>query len=119
MRMLLSLTLILAVAPGAPAADPPTDADARARTIAPYLDDQVIGIYHLDLTRLDVDAVLTKAGEMGKFNPAHWAPTEQAVRRAVAAFRQAGGKEIYAVFSLADLPESFFVVVPVGDGADA
>ena len=89
------------------------DPAARAAAIAPYLDDQVIAVAHVDLKRIDVEAVfkeiLAVIVKTEKAVPAG-AGIEQEVRttlsktkpvceRWIAEFTRAGGRELYVVFS--------------------
>ncbi|MBN1490249.1 MAG: hypothetical protein JXA69_10050 [Phycisphaerae bacterium] len=117
------------------------DPGARAKAIAPFLDEQTIGVAHVDLRRsfapgakgpqVDLDAL--EAWCTGVLELAQ--PDVQARTRDIAELRevkavaeewiteftQAGGTEIFAVASLADSIEhgNAFLVVPLAAGADA
>jgi hypothetical protein len=96
------------------------DPESLAKAIAPFLDEQTLGVAHLDLTRIDTDALLDKLAEAGKLEAGEIAETKRELRGWLAGLTRAGGKELYVVFSLADLPtQPPFVVVPLGAGADA
>jgi hypothetical protein len=93
--------------------------DPRARTIAPFLDADVIAIGRLDLAKVDMDKLTRRlvadqelAGEISE-RVAPW----------IAALRKAGGRELYILVALPDvlspvgaLPTA---IVPLGEGADA
>jgi prepilin-type processing-associated H-X9-DG protein len=124
MYKLVAFPLALALAAPLLAADAPFDPDARAKAIAPYLDDQTILITHADLTRVDTDALLTQFTEIvpAGTSAKEIAEAKMLSRLWVSAFRKAGGKDIYLVFSLADLSEPrtpFFAIVPLQDSANA
>jgi hypothetical protein len=99
-----------------------------ARHLAPFADDQTVAIVHLNVDRLDVDALKQKAQELS----AKLAPEEQrqaAVMLALGipvlksgqeAFVKAGGHHVYFVFTMSDsLGSPGFAVVPLEQGADA
>ena len=111
--LLLALTL---PAFAAEAADP----DTRVRTIAPYLDEQTLAVAHVDLSRVDAQALTARVVQLGKPPAQPTAEFTKAVEGFVSAFRQAGGKDLYVFVSLADLPQSTpFLIAPVGANADA
>jgi hypothetical protein len=121
MHKLAVFALTLAVALPAAAADNSADAEARAKAVAPFLDDQTILVMRADLTRIDPDALLTKLGETVPVPPKELAEAKQLSRQWVAEFTKAGGKELYLIFSLADLSAErpMFAVVPLPEGAKA
>ena len=93
--------------------------DARSRSIAPFLDNDVFAIGRLDLAKVDVDKLAHRlvadqeqAGEMS-----------QTIAPWFAALRKAGAKEMYMLGILPELlsPSSspFPIIVPLGEGADA
>jgi prepilin-type processing-associated H-X9-DG protein len=93
--------------------------DVRSRILAPFLDNDVLGVGHIDLTKVDVEKLARtlvtdqeQAGEMAQtFSP--W----------LSALRKAGAREIYVHLSLPELlspsPSPFAVIVPLTEGADA
>ncbi|HLN29681.1 MAG TPA: DUF1559 domain-containing protein [Gemmataceae bacterium] len=87
--------------------------DARARAIAPYVDEQTIGIVRIDLSRLDIDALVSRFRELGKRDAEAVAPFRQAAGQWVRDFTKAGGKDIYFLVSVADLPQGETVVIPL------
>ncbi len=124
MHRLTAVALALVLAGPARAADRKFDPEARARTIAPYLDAEVVGLGHLDLSRVDVNSFVNTIGQIGKVP----AKDVQAARTVLQSLRAsllgAGGKDVFLVASLADLspvnkPMVGFMIVPLGEGADA
>jgi len=99
-----------------------------AHTIGPFIDNQTFAVARLDVSRLDIDAIITKALE---FLPQEGRdeitiPEEVTVKINAAkamgigwqqVFLHAGGKDIYGVYSMNDVPY-FFIVAPLGPGAD-
>lgn len=121
MRISMSLFLSLAIVVGLSVdqlhADPAGDAAARARQIAPYLDEQVIAVGRIDLFKVDVKGFFAQLPD--SLDRPTLAASEAAVQHWVETFRKAGGAEIYVVASLADIPElPPFLIVPVRDGAN-
>src|ERR1700693_1222518 len=96
--VLLSLT---SVAPPA-APEKKYDPEARARTIAPYLDEQTFAVVHVDLTRVDTEALTARVADLTKEDHKAIAREMAGLRQGVAAFKQAGGTDVFVVFSLAD-----------------
>src|SRR4051812_49421533 len=119
MHRISAVALALALAQPVSAADQ-FDADARARAVAPFVDEQTVGVARVDLTRIDADALLARVAEAAKLEAEEVEGAKRALRGWVAGLTRAGAKELYAVFSLADLPtQPPFVVVPLGSRADA
>jgi hypothetical protein len=119
---ILLLPLLLAVP--AAAADETVNADARAKAVAPYLDDQVFAVAHVDVSRFKVETALAKLAELGKLDAAEIQPLKKKLLSWLGGFTRAKGKEVYFVFSLADIgldanSVTPFVLVPVEEGADA
>jgi hypothetical protein len=114
-----AVVLTLAVALPAAAAEK-FDAESRARAIAPFMDEQTVIVAHVDLARIDADALWNWVAEVGRLE----AKEVEELRRDsgvwLADLTRAGGKELYVVVSLADLPiEPPLVIVPLAAGADA
>jgi hypothetical protein len=119
MYRITAAALALALALPAAAADK-FDPEPRARAVAPFLDEQTVGVARLDLTRIDAEALLDKLAEAGKLEADEIAGPKRDLRGWLADLTRAGGKELYVVFSLADLPlQPPFLVVPLEAGADA
>jgi hypothetical protein len=112
MYRFLALVIALGFVAPAGAAEKKFDPDIPAKAIAPYLDEQVFGIGHADLTRIDFDKALAFFKELGKFEDKEIEGPSREAREWIGAFLKAGGKDIYVVLSMADIPanEPFFVV---------
>jgi hypothetical protein len=118
MHKCLAVSLILALGPSAFTADK-LDVDARVKAIAPYLDEQTLGVAHVDLTRVDTATLTSWVARIGQFPTQSADAFKNAVEEWVKAFRKAGGKDVYAFFSLADLPQNPpFLIVPLEGQAD-
>src|SRR5262245_38434787 len=90
---------LTAFAPAATGDNPP-DADARARAVSPYLDAQAIALARVDVGRIDLNALISKVAELGKIEAQLLTPLKGVVGRWTTDFKNAGGKDIYFVFSL-------------------
>jgi hypothetical protein len=117
MRYNALFCLLLALT-GPAAADAKFDPEAVARAAAPYLDDRTLVVGHLDLARLDTDALVNSFAKLAGISDKEAATNREAARKSLDAFRTAGGKDAYLVFSLVDLFESPFWVFPLGEGGD-
>ncbi len=96
------------------------DAEARARAIAPFVDEQTVAVAHIDLSRIDADAILDWAVEVGRLDKKDLEEPRRGLRDWLTDLTKAGGKDLYFVISLADLPnDSPLAVVPLAAGADA
>jgi len=96
------------------------------QVLGPCLDDQTFAVAHLDVTRLDLDAFVDKVASVWS---EHTGPdTANDIHAGLKDFRaeagaeltglkEAGGRDIFAVFSMYDFPY-FFVAVPVPSGSD-
>jgi len=119
MYAISAVMLALAVALPAAAADK-FDAEARARTLAPFVDEQTMIVAHVNLTRIDADAILNWVAEVGRLETKEIEEPRRDLRGWLADLTKAGGKELYFVVNLADLPrEPLLVIVPLTAGADA
>jgi hypothetical protein len=117
MRKPLALALALALA--LPAAGADSAAGARAKAIAPFLDEQTLAVVRLDLTKLDADALATAMADLGGMGADEATHFKQTAGQWLGDFAKVGGKDLYVIASLADYPNWPFVIVPLGDGADA
>jgi Protein of unknown function (DUF1559) len=118
MHCISFLLLALVSASPATAGESKYDADALAKTIAPFRDEQAFAVVHIDLTRVDVDKLRDKLIEITKENREEITRDMAFFGKKLAAFKDAGGKDVFMVFSLADMPELPFVVVPLHEGTD-
>lgn len=115
--------VVVFVTAGACAAGPKFDPGARAKAIAPFIDEQTLVVGHVDLRRVDLKAVFMKVAEWVKATTGQDAkevvePANKA-HRFVTEMVKAGAPELYLVVSLADLPaEPMLVVAPLQPGAD-
>jgi hypothetical protein len=103
------------------------DPAETARIIAPFIDAQTIAVAHADISRINSDAIFEKVtgvalkiAEPQEKDKILAVLTEfrQIIHQWITDFTAAGGKDIYLVLSLTDLPR-FFMIVPLGTGADA
>jgi hypothetical protein len=113
------LALILALTLALPAAGADSEADARARAVAPFLDEQTLAVARLDLTKLDAVTLATTLTDLGAIDADETQDIKARAARWLGDFTKAGGKDLYVIVSLADFPSFPFVVVPLGEGADA
>jgi prepilin-type processing-associated H-X9-DG protein len=107
--LLFALVLAAPTAAGEKKFDP----EARAKAIAPFRDEQAFVIVHVDLTRVDADKLRDKLVELTKEKAEEVNKEMSAVRRDLGAFKDAGGKDVYFVLSLADLHNPGLLVVPL------
>src|SRR6516165_10640115 len=120
MNPLAGLLLPLVLLPAAPV---PTerkfDADAAAKAVAPFLDDTTVAVVHLDLTRLDADALHKQFAALAKLKPGELEGLKKLVGEGAKKLTNAGARDAFVVFSLADLQKDPpFVVVPLEKDAD-
>ncbi len=119
----LAAMLPLLAALAASAAPAPFDPAARAREIAPFIDAQTVAVAHVDVSRVDVEAAFARLVRIADLSKSPDAREIARVKTLAAEwasqFLAAGGRDIYVVVSLADIPPvPFLVVVPLRDGAD-
>lgn len=121
MRCKTVLLCIVLLASGLYAETKTFDPAARAKAIAPFVDEQTILVAHVDLRRIDVEAIWDKITSLigETLNKNEVKPPDKEVRL-IADLIRAGVTDVYFVVSLADIPpEPMLVVVPLGKGADA
>jgi len=119
----LSVLCALALNPTGASAQARFDPAARAATIAPLVDDQTIAVAHVDLDRLDADAVVKLLGEVAPPGEpgaqAQVARIGQALKALKTAFRSGGIHELYAIVNLQDFPkEPVLIAAPIAAGGD-
>jgi hypothetical protein len=118
----LSAMLLLAVSPLA-SADTKSDAAARAKLIAPFVEAETTIVAHIDLTRVDMSAVIDFAAKIASAPPAEVARAKQEAFPHLSQVMQAGMKEIYLLIvpggggNRGALPTGY-CVVPLSAGAD-
>src|SRR3954466_7711295 len=117
MKMALGLlTLVLVTTPVA-ADEKVFDPEAAARFLAPYLDNQTFAVARVDVGRLDVVAFLTTVGRLAKLPEKDSQRSGESIGGWVAKVKRAGGREVYVVLSLNDLPDAPFFLVPLAQDA--
>src|SRR5262249_5931865 len=122
-RLAILALLLLPATLAARAPDRPFDPDAAARAIAPFVDDRVFVVGHLDLPRLDVDALATWFVGLMKVKPdgvpGELITLKKALADAVPALTKAGAKDVFLILGSEVAPGDVpFVVLPLEDGAD-
>jgi hypothetical protein len=117
MRKITALLLPLLLALPASAGEKKFDPEARARFLAPFLDSLTLGIIHFDVTRVDAETLSARLAEAAGWSPKELAREKALLQEALAAYARAGVKEVYIVFSLADLLNMPFALVPLEEGA--
>jgi len=121
MKAIVRCTLLLVLLPAtrAVAADSPSSAAARAKAIAPFIDEQTIVVIRVDLTQAEIDPIYDKLLELVPLVERAIGTHRAKLQRARAGFLKAGARELYLVLSLADLPgHAPFVIIPRADEVD-
>jgi hypothetical protein len=117
--MVAALVIVAGMVRGAE--EKPFDPAARAKVIAPFLEEQTVAVVHVDLTRIDVVASLDEVGRLLPEAQPQIAAGKAAGTALLAGFTQAGVKDIYLGVTLAgpSTPEDlFFFAVPLSPGAN-
>jgi hypothetical protein len=95
-----------------------TKVDPQA--VAPFLDDRSFAVLHVDLTGIDVDALVIRLAALAQVEVKDLAQPRNELSRWLKDLTGAGARDLYLVASLIDVPDhSPFVVVPLEKGADA
>ena len=125
MRMNWLSLLAICFTVGQPALAANTPAELY-QALRPCIDEKTFAVVHLDLTRFDVDALVDYAvGQMNKHAGPDMAKhaefglkkfREHAGAR-LNSLAEAGGRDIFAVFSMYDIPY-FFLAVPIPPGGN-
>ncbi len=132
MRICTSGLFLLALLAAGPAvAAEKFDPAARAKIVAPFIDEQTVLIARVVVSRLEVDALFDKAAELirdlvpeerTELDRVREEEKRAILKKLQAAFCQAGGKEVYLLFSVADVDFHSnpvpFLIVPLGEKAD-
>jgi hypothetical protein len=82
--------------------------------LAPFLDGQTFAVVHLDAKQIDLQALRRGLGKHESLE--HF---EGVVGKWKESFISAGGRDVFLVFSLADLPGAGFLVIPCPDESNA
>jgi len=118
-RLFQWVAVLSLVAADATAADP----DHHAATVAPFLDDQTIAVARFDVAQLDIAWLIDELSQSMSIPPRdvsslhEWRDLFDAWRQS---FEAAGGRDAFAVLSLADFPRHMpYFIVPLRDAAAA
>jgi hypothetical protein len=116
MRRLIALPLALALA--VPAAGQEKAATAGAKAVAPFLGEDAVAVAHIDLTRIDLNAL---AARLGGANADALTDVKKGAGKAVKSLTRAGVRDVYVVGTLTGFPNGpwAYAVVPLPAGADA
>ena len=117
----VALPLLLLVTVPAPAADRTFDPEAAAKAVAPFIDERAVAVAHVDLTRVDVDALAALFFKLTQVKPEAVAEPQKFLTDTFKALTKAGAKDVYFVLTLQDPRQGdvLFAVVPLEAGADA
>lgn len=122
MRILACITTgmaFLAMIVSAAAAEEKFDAAARARTIAPFVDEQTLAVVHIDLSRLALDPLLAKLTDLLPDAKEDFSAAKSHGARSLTELLRAGVRDVYMVFTLALVPRGpMFGVIPLRGDAD-
>jgi prepilin-type processing-associated H-X9-DG protein len=96
------------------------DAAARAKLIAPWIDEQTFAIAHIDLKRVSIESLIDQLSAVKLFSPEEIAGLKLAAGLIHQRLTGAGVKDGYVVFSLADgvLRPRIFAVIPIDAGSE-
>jgi len=119
-RVLPLAALLFVAAQPATAFDARQQAEANAKTIAPYLDDGTVAVIRFDLTRLNVQEAFKAIGTLFSLPPEVQRRAQMLIeQKYVKPLRAENVTEVYAVLSLNELPRGgLFLVVPTGKGGE-
>jgi hypothetical protein len=114
--MLMSPLIIAALVLSAPV--PVEDfGAARAKILAPFIDDQTVAVVRIDLTKADPDTLFKLMREVGGLDPKDEKELKPIMAGWLGAFKKAGGRELNYFFGLPDEGEPF-VIVPLAADAN-
>jgi hypothetical protein len=119
MYRLIALPVALVLALPA-AAQEKTGKTDLAKAIAPYLDEQTIGVIHVDLGRIDLDAMVERFAKIGSFDKEQTEKAKEDLGEKFAVVRQAGVRDLFIVARMEGFPTErwAFAVLPLADGAN-
>ena len=130
MQTLLRLTLWLTLIGSAgvlPAQEKRATFDpaARAKVIAPFIDEQAFAVARVDISRIEADPLLALAAELIPVeDTADLQQAKAALNGLISTLSKAGAKDVYFVAGLADVyfggrePNPVFAIVPLSASAD-
>jgi len=121
-RPTLLVLALLAIAIPPATAQEKFDPAARAKVVAPLIDEQTVAVLHVDLARMPVDALFAKALEiLPELEPGLAEPRRE-ISRSLKELEPVAGKEFYIVLSLADVglsaPTVPLITMPLKPDAD-
>ncbi|MGH7140973.1 MAG: DUF1559 domain-containing protein [Pirellulales bacterium] len=120
LRLILCVLLPLATSSSARGREngSPVSPAKAAKTIAPFIDEDTIAVAHVDVSRIDVNKLYAAAAPL--LPAGHpLLRMHRAASQALESFLKAGGRDLYGIVSVADLPEPGpFVLVPLGKSSD-
>jgi hypothetical protein len=110
----------LALISGPARAEDKFDAAARAKLIAPWIDEQTLAVAHVDLARVAVDSLFDQIATLKMLSAEEIAGMKLAAGLIHQRLTAAGTKDVYVFFSLADglLHPRVFAVIPLDAGSD-
>jgi hypothetical protein len=112
MRQTMILLLLLGVVTPA-LGDEAFNPEAQAKAVAPYVDDQTIAVAHLDVDRLDPQVLAKWLAKLTNEAPDSVAEEVKSLAALRKQFLDAGGRHVYVVLRLSDIPQSFLLVAPL------
>jgi hypothetical protein len=112
------IACLLFLAATVPAAAAKFDAEARARTVAPFLDEQTVVVIHGDLSRVNAEALMEEVARIAPISPGEVQPAKAQAAQMLATLTKAGAREFFFLVSLSDLPHPLFLIALVGPDAD-
>ncbi len=130
MQTLLRLTLWLTLIGSAgvlPAQEKRATFDpaARAKVIAPFIDEQAFAVARIDISRIEAEPLLALAAELIPVeDTADLQQAKAALNGLISTLSKAGAKDVYFVAGLADVyfggrePNPVFAIVPLSASAD-
>jgi hypothetical protein len=93
---------------------------ADGKSVAPFLDERTVAVLRLDLGKLDIADLLDRLGATAKLDKEALAGTKKEWSAWLKELTAAGGREMYVIGSLAEVPDHPpFVVLPLARDADA
>ena len=113
-KMLCLSLIVLVAAVARVSAEEPSAATLRAKTIAPFIDELTVAVARVDISQLKLDPIFDEACSLVPDRAQEILTAQMTANMIREMFVSAGGKDVYAVVSLADVPrEPLLVVVPL------
>jgi hypothetical protein len=119
-RLTLVFVALVLVAAPAHAAERKFDPAATAKAVAPYLDERTVAVVHVDLTRIDADALADQFATLTKIKLEDFADEKKTAADMLKSLTKAGAKDAFLIVTAADLPAEYpMVVIPLEKGANS